>query len=83
MGIFEAILTYGCTYFLVFIPILSWGTRSQHEAGVVIPGTERGAPEKVNMTRKALIAAAITAVITFLIWLTIKEGWLAFLVPKY
>jgi predicted secreted protein len=83
MGVFEAILVFGCTWWLIFLPILSWGTRSQHEANDVIPGTERAAPVKANLKTKAIIATAVTTVITLVIWLTIRQGWLAFIIPKY
>ena len=45
MGMFEAIVVFVISWWLVFLPTLSAGTRSQHEAGAVVPGSERGAPE--------------------------------------
>lgn len=82
MGIFEAIVVFVCSWWLVFLPILSAGTRSQHEAGLVSPGTERGAPEKMRFLPKILIATAGAVAITFLVWVGLFMGWLAFLFPK-
>lgn len=82
MGIFEAIVVFVCSWWLVFLPILSAGTRSQHEAGAVSPGTERGAPEKPSFMPKILIATAGALVITFLVWLTLAMGWLEFMIPR-
>ena len=42
MGVFEAVVVFFSAWWLIFLPILSAGTRSQHEAGAVIPGTEVG-----------------------------------------
>ena len=82
MGIFEVIVVFVCSWWLVFLPILSAGTRSQHEADAVAPGTERGAPEKPGFVPKLMIATAGAALITFLIWLALFMGWLEFLIPK-
>jgi predicted secreted protein len=68
MGLFEASLVFSITWWLVFLPILSMGTRSQHEAGEVTPGTEPGAPsETVKFGTKLLIATAGSALITALV----------------
>ena len=82
MGAFEAIVVFICSWWLVLLPILSAGTRSQHEAGKVAPGTERGAPEKPGLLPKLLIATAGAPTITFLVWLALVMGWLEFLIPK-
>jgi len=81
MGIFEAIVVFVGAWWLVFLPILSAGTRSQHEADSVSPGTERAAPERIAFLPKILIATAGAAAITFLVWLTLYLGWLNFMVP--
>ena len=56
MGVFEVIVVFAGAWWLIFLPILSAGTRSQHEADAVIPGTERAAPEKIAWLPKLLIA---------------------------
>jgi predicted secreted protein len=80
MGIFEGIVVFIVAWWLVFLPILSAGTRSQHEANAVSPGTERGAPEGIRFLPKILFAAGGAAGITFLVWLVIRMGWLNFMI---
>ncbi len=81
MGIFEGIVVFIGAWWLVFLPSLSIGTRSQHEADNVSPGTERGAPERIVFLPKIMIATAGAAGITFLVWLAIQMGWLDFMIP--
>jgi len=81
MGIFEGVVVFLCSWWLVFLPTLSIGTRSQHEADNVIPGTERGAPERIVFLPKVIIATAGAAGITLLVWLVLRSGWLDFMVP--
>jgi predicted secreted protein len=82
MGIFEAVVVFVCSWWLVFLPTLSAGTRSQHESGTTIPGSERGAPERISWRPKIIIATAGAALITLLVWATLYFGWLSFMVPK-
>lgn len=82
MGVFEAIVVFVISWWMVFLPTLSAGTRSQQEAGSVVPGSERGAPERISWTPKVLIATAGAAAITLLIWMTLRFGWLSFMIPK-
>jgi predicted secreted protein len=82
MGIFEAIVVFVCSWWLIFLPILSAGTRSQHETGEVIPGTERSAPVSISWRRKLTIATAGAVACTFLVWLTLHMHWLDFMIPK-
>ncbi len=82
MGVFEIIVVFTCSWWLVFLPTLSAGTRSQHEAGIVSPGSERAAPEKVDWKPKLLIATGGAAAITALVWVALNFGWLNFMIPK-
>jgi predicted secreted protein len=82
MGVFEGIVVFVISWWLVLLPILSMGTQSQHEAGDVAHGTERAAPVVFRMRNKLVIATAGAVLITFLIWLAIRMGWLAFLLPQ-
>jgi predicted secreted protein len=76
MGPFEAIVVFANAWWIVFLPILSMGTRSQEETGAVVHGTERGAPVKIGMLRKVLIATCGAALITLLVWLALQLHWL-------
>ncbi len=82
MGIFEAIVVFICSWWLIFLPMLSAGTRSQHEAGEVIPGTERAAPVLVRWRQKIIIATAGAVAVTFLLWLALHMHWLDFMIPR-
>ncbi len=82
MGVFEAIVVFFCSWWVIFLPTLSAGTRSQHEADAVSPGTERAAPEKISWLPKLLIPTAGAATVTFLLWLTFYFGWLEFMIPQ-
>ena len=82
MGIFEAIVVFICSWWLIFLPMLSAGTRSQHEAGEVIPGTERAAPVLVRWRQKIIIATAGAVAVTFLLWLALHMHGLDFRIPR-
>jgi predicted secreted protein len=79
MGPFEVIVVFFNAWWIVFLPILGIGTQSQEETGTVAPGTERGAPVKIGMRRKVLIATGAAALITFVIWVILHFGWLDFI----
>ena len=81
MGVFEAIVVFVISWWLVLLPTLSMGSRSQHESGEVIRGTEPAAPVTFPFARKALISTVGAAIITGLIWLALQMGWLAAFVP--
>ena len=82
MGVLEVIVVFAISWWVVLLPILSAGTRSQHEAGVISPGSEPAAPERISWRPKILIATAGAAIITLLIWMTLTFGWLSFMIPK-
>ena len=82
MGVFEAIVVFVGAWWVIFLPLLSAGTRSQHEAGVVIPGTEHGAPEGIRWLWKFVIPTAGAALVTFLLWLALHMHWLDFMIPR-
>ena len=82
MGILEIFVVFIMAWWLVFVPILSAGTRSQHEAGAVSPGSDPGAPEKIDFRPKLLIATGGAALITFLVWLALYFHMLDFFVSK-
>jgi hypothetical protein len=47
----------------------------------VVPGSERGAPERIAWRPKFIVATAGAAAITLLIWMTLYFGWLSFMIP--
>ncbi len=76
MGVFEAIVVFVISWWLIFLPILSAGTRSQMEDNSVVPGTERAAPVKTGMPWKLAVASGGALAITGLVWLVLTMGWL-------
>jgi len=59
----SGIVLFAVTWFLVFYIVLMLRTRTQAEAGDVVPGTPPGAPAEENIGRSALIATGFAAVI--------------------
>ena len=82
MGIFEGIVVFVCSWWLIFLPLLSAGTRSQEDTGSVIPGTERSAPVSVGWRWTFIVPTAGAVAVTFLIWLTLHMHWLDFMIPR-
>ncbi len=82
MGIFEGIVVYTATWWLIFLPTLSAGQTSQRESGAVTPGTEGGAPQRVSWTAKLLIPSVGAALTTFLIGLALHMRWLDFMISS-
>ena len=81
MGIFEGVVVFVCSWWLIFLPILSAGTRSQQESGTVIPGSEHGAPESIAWRWKFIVPTVGATALTFLLWLTLHMHWLDFMIP--
>lgn len=81
MGVFEVVVVFVMAWWLVLLPVLSMGQRSQVESGVIVPGSDPSAPQSVPFLKKILIATAGATLITFLVWLTLRMGWLAFMIP--
>jgi predicted secreted protein len=52
-------------WWTVIFAVLPFGVKSQSESGVVIAGSEPGAPEKFQMLRVVLI----TTVVAIVVWL--------------
>lgn len=64
MSVPLAIAIYFILWWLTFFTVLPLGAQSTHEAGeAVVPGTDPGAPRIHNLGKKALMAAAIAAVL--------------------
>lgn len=82
MGLLEAFVVFIISWWIVFLPTLSAGTRSQHEADSVSPGTDRAAPVKIAWLPKIVVATAGAGAITLLLWLALRFGWLDFMIPR-
>ena len=82
MGIFEAIVVFVISWWLVFLPMLSAGTQSQLNAREVIPGTEPAAPVRVGLGKKVLWTSIAAAVMTLAIWGLLASNVLSFMLPE-
>ncbi len=71
MGVFEAVVVFVITWWLVFLPSLSAGNRSQADAGEVVDGSEPGAPHSWKLSTKAAFATAGAAVLTAIVWVVL------------
>lgn len=71
---------YLVVWSLCLFVVLPFGVRSQHEAGEVVRGSERGAPALPLLWRKVLITTVLAAVVTALLFWglsneTLREYW--------
>ena len=82
MGWFEALVVFVMSWWVVFLPILSWRTRSQQDAGTIVPGSERGAPEAPGIRLKVFIATGAASVFTLFVWAGLHFGWFDTWIPQ-
>ena len=68
MPIGSIIAVFFVVWWLSFVAVLPIGTRSQSDAGEVTAGTDPGAPVAPQLLRKALIATAVSILMTLLLF---------------
>jgi predicted secreted protein len=68
MQIGSVIAVFVVIWWLSFVAVLPIGNRSQIEVGEVAAGTEPGAPATPRILRRVLIATALAAVMTALLF---------------
>jgi predicted secreted protein len=71
MSVTTAVAIYFIIWWVVLFAVLPFGVRSQHESGVVAPGTDPGAPAVPQLLRKLVwttIVAGVVFAICFLIY---------------
>lgn len=66
LSIVEIVIIFAVSWWLVFIPVLGVGTRSQNESGDIVQGTDAGAPTNHMLPKKALWASIGALIITVL-----------------
>lgn len=71
MGVFEAVVVFVIAWWLVFLPSLSAGNRSQADAGEVVDGSEPGAPHSWKLSSKAILATVGAAILTLIVWVVL------------
>lgn len=77
MSITAALVLFSVIWFLVFFVVLQLGSRSQADAGSVVPGTPAGAPAEEGVGRKARITTMFAAVIFAVVAGIILSGWIS------
>lgn len=72
MGIVSALVLYAVIWFLVLFVVLPIGLQTQGDRNEIVPGTQAGAPARLDMWRKArivtLVSLVIWAIIATVIW---------------
>jgi predicted secreted protein len=63
MSLVSALAIYFVVWWLCLFVVLPFGVRSQEEAGDVTFGTERGAPHRPFLVRKAIATTLLSAIV--------------------
>jgi predicted secreted protein len=63
MGWALGIAFYLVIWWTLLFAVLPWGVRTQHEAGEVVPGSERGAPVVPHLWKKIIANTILSAVV--------------------
>jgi predicted secreted protein len=71
MGVLEIIVVFTIIWWVVFLATLPWGVRPPDQPGL---GHAASAPERPRLWLKALIATAITAALTGVVyWIAVED----------
>jgi len=76
MAITSAIVLYAVCWFLTLLVVLPFRLRTQEDEGVVVPGTQSGAPANFRPRRTLTIATVIAAVVWAILYGIIVYGGL-------
>lgn len=68
MTVVGGLALYFVIWWTVLFVVLPFGVRSQAEEGLVVDGTEPGAPVLPGLLRKAAITSVIAALVFLLVW---------------
>lgn len=63
MGIPGALALYFVVWWTTLFVVLPLGSRSQSEAGLVVPGTELGAPERPMIRERAILTTGLADIV--------------------
>jgi predicted secreted protein len=75
MGWLSGILVYLVVWWLVIFMVLPWGVKPPDNPE---PGHATSAPNRPMLWRKAAITSVITAVVWVIIYLAIENSWVSF-----
>jgi predicted secreted protein len=73
-GSFIAI--YFVVWWVILFVVLPFGVRTQEEEGDVVLGSERSAPHRPMLIRKAIATSIVAAIIVAALWAAIEYGGL-------
>jgi predicted secreted protein len=76
MSITAAIVLYSTTWFMVLLMVLPMRGKTQEEAGHVVPGSARSAPEDAGIAWKAKLTTLIATVLFAIFYGIITSGWI-------
>lgn len=74
MTITAALVLFSVTWFLTLFCVLPLQFQSQEDAGNVVAGTPRSAPQNLNLPRKLRITTAASIVIFIALYIVITSG---------
>jgi predicted secreted protein len=68
MKLGEFIAVYFVVWWTILFAVLPWGVRTQEEEGEIVLGTERSAPARPMLIRKALVTSIVAAILVGGTW---------------
>jgi predicted secreted protein len=74
MTIGSFIAIYFVVWWIILFAVLPFGVRTQEEEGDVVLGTERSAPHKPMLVRKAVATSIVSLILVGIFWLAV-ERW--------
>ena len=74
MTIGSFIAIYFVVWWTILFAVLPFGVRTQEEEGEVVLGSERSAPHRPMLIRKAVATSIVAAILVGIFWLAI-ERW--------
>ena len=71
MSVASAFVLFAVIWFLTFLIVIPFKIKTQGDLGVVVKGTQAGAPEVHNLRRKAIITTGTSLILWLLITLLV------------
>jgi predicted secreted protein len=74
MSVVGILAVYFVIWWVTLFAVLPIGMRSQQEQGSVVPGSEPGAPARMNFGKIILINSCVSAVVFGLFWIVYVQN---------
>ena len=71
MSVTSAFVLFAVIWFLMFLIVIPFKIKTQGDIGVVLKGTQAGAPEVHDLRRKAIITTGLSLILWLLITILI------------